>query len=293
MPRHSARVDATPPDGAPFEDYLLAMAEAAAYNCRWIVTLDDSLARGIAQRDARATATWRRLAAAAAWLEAQSASWAEYTELAALGVISDFAGENEFLSTEFLNLATRANLLYRVVARPAADLRAVIYLDARPPAADLAAFARAGGIVIARETFGMVPPDAIPLHTQLPTYRAYKLGRGSLIVPAGKWDDPFQVAIDARLLLGHRHDIVRLYNATTTCVHCAQTPDKRRTIVHLLNYSKRPPSMEITLATPLPFTSARLLTPESETSLSPTASRNGMRELALPPFAAYAALLVG
>jgi hypothetical protein len=92
----------------------LAVADAAAHGGAWIVELDSALRRGLAAGEPACLSRWRELAAAASFFN-RHAGWAEMRPQAALGVISDFAGENEFIATELLNLLARRQVGYRIV----------------------------------------------------------------------------------------------------------------------------------------------------------------------------------
>jgi len=154
---------APPKDEAPPGDaaYRVAVADAASTGARWALTLDPKLSAGLAAGSAGALKTWKSITAALSFFE-QHKPWRSYQHQGPLGVVSTFAGEHEFMATEFLNLAARRNLLYRVIDRSrlaSADLgglRAVIWLDQElpPPEAvpKLAEFARAGGLLIVSQT---------------------------------------------------------------------------------------------------------------------------------------------
>ena len=117
--------------------FQLAAADVAVAGGRWIVSLDDATAAALGRGDAPAVAGWRQVAAALASFEGRKA-WRDWTPMGSLAVISDFAGDNEFLATEFLNLAARRNLLYRVVDKARAaqfvfsGLRAALTWTSRP-----------------------------------------------------------------------------------------------------------------------------------------------------------------
>jgi hypothetical protein len=149
---------ASPPDLAPgAAAYRLAIADAAAAGARWMINLDNPLSRALAAGDPAAAKNWRGILAAAAFFE-KHRSWRQYRADGPLGVVSTFAGENEFFGTELLNLAARRNLLYRIIDRSTlqqasfSGLRAVLWADKdRPPAdqaAELSAFAEGGGVLI-------------------------------------------------------------------------------------------------------------------------------------------------
>src|SRR5262249_55158168 len=122
--------------------YTLAFADSAAHGGRWVISLDDSLAAGLAARKSESLESWKQLHAAARFF-AERKAWAGYSPAATAAVVSDFAGANEFMGQELLNLLARGGLHYRIVRKDIAQaaafegLRAVIYADEEPPAPEL------------------------------------------------------------------------------------------------------------------------------------------------------------
>lgn len=188
--------------------YVTAVADAAAYGGRWIVSLDEALASELAQGKDSAASIWRPIVDACGFF-AKHAEWDAWEPAALVGVISDFAGDNEFFSKELLNLLARAGLHSVVWPKDRvpqiAGVRAVIYADAEPAAADLRgrmqAFQSRGGLVI---------------H-----------GQG----------DPYEVAQDAAVKISHRYDLVRFWNAGAVGSYVAKSPDGKRAAAHLLFYT--------------------------------------------------------
>src|SRR5262249_9504029 len=144
-----------------------------------ILTLDDELAGRIAAREPGTLATWNRIAAASRFF-ADHTGWTGWQPQALVGVVSDFAGENEFLSQELLNLLDRAGMHFRILrkdqlpAAPFAGLRAVLYADQQPPSASLRQqildYVNTGGMLIAAPKWGAVPGRAAsaPSHPRFP-----------------------------------------------------------------------------------------------------------------------------
>ena len=94
--------------------YVLAVAEAGAHGARWLITLDSGMAGALASREAAAMKQWRDMMQALDFFE-KHPQWRALSPDASLGALSDFSGSNEFMATEFLNLASRRNLLYRIL----------------------------------------------------------------------------------------------------------------------------------------------------------------------------------
>jgi hypothetical protein len=232
----------------PFE-YLTAMADAAAYGGRWLVSLDDALAAKIAVRDERALATWRTITAAARFF-AERRHWAEWRPEAVMGVVSDFSGDNDLLSGETLNLLDRAGEHYRILLKdrlPAAPfdrLRAVLYADQQAPSAALRKqtldFVEAGGLLITTPVWGEAP--GVPSkNAVLPDYLERQLVKGRVAIAKKAPDDPYMLANDSVVLVSHRYDIVRCFNSGAFSSYFTVAPGHGKAVVHLLFYAGRGP----------------------------------------------------
>jgi hypothetical protein len=167
--------------------YLIAVADSGAYGGRWVISLDNQLASGLAERRADALDIWRQLTAAAGFFAARKA-WAGYSSAAVVSVISDFAGDNEAFSGELLNLLARAGQHYRILpkndALDLAGLRAAIYADAQQPNANLRkqilGFVEAGGALIASPSWGAAPGAAAKADDEGPLFAVRSLGKGRI-----------------------------------------------------------------------------------------------------------------
>jgi len=214
-PESTVWIDAPPVDTFVTADSaLIAIADAASYGGRWIVTLDSSLAASLAAGKAEAQKPWKRIVETAAFFAAHK-EWSRYVPVTNIGVVSDFKGPNEFFSRELLNLLSRAGAHPRAVPPGSTleGLRVVLYADAAPPSAALkrqmAEFVKSGGRVMSTE--------------QRPA------------------DDPYTWANDACVLMSHRYDLVRFWNGGATGSFVATAPGGKETVAHLLFYSERGP----------------------------------------------------
>jgi hypothetical protein len=95
--------------------------------------------------------------------------------------------------------------------------------------------------------------------------------------------------MDAHLLLSRRHDVLRLWNPGSILAHYTQSPMGDRAVVHLINYSTREASHEVTLGLPKAYRAARMITFDKTTTIDPVAMTHGI-ELRLPPVPVYAAI---
>jgi hypothetical protein len=293
-------VDAAPAAGAFITagSYLIAVADSAAHGGRWIVSLDKPLADALAAGKSDALATWTKLAAAAGFFAAHKA-WAEYVPMAVVGVVSDFAGDNEFFSQELLNLLARAGQHCRILPKDRVSdaslvgLRAVIYADAQPPAPALRkqvlAFVAAGGMLIAAPQWGELPGTPIQNGAD-PRYSLRALGKGRVAVALAGPDDPYLWASESVVMVSHRYDLVRFWNSGAAGSFCTMAPDGRQAVVHLLFYANRgPDSATVRIA-------GRYRAARAYTADSPAATKvewvpqTDAVEIHLPPVPQYVAL---
>ena len=228
--------------------YLLAAADAASHGGQWIVTLDDDFAAAIAKKNAAALARWQNLGAATARLAVHSA-WYDYPARAVIGVVSDFTGADEFLSQELLNLLARTNQQYRILVKSApADfkgLRALLYADAAAPDPPLRramlGFVQSGGLMIAGPSWGAAEGTAVR-DLEHPRYDVRALGKGRIAIARAGADDPYLLANDSVVLVSHRYDLLRFWNAGAVGSYLTASPDGSRSVAHLLFYADRGPT---------------------------------------------------
>jgi hypothetical protein len=244
-------VDAPPPANGRVAagSYLVAIADSASHGGRWILSLDAQLAAGMAEKRPEAVDTWKKIAAAAGFF-AERKAWPGYTPVAVVGVISDFAGANEFFSRELLNLLDRAGQHYRILPKDKvadssfASLRAVIYADADAPSPALRkqtmAFVQGGGMLIAGPKWGEVAGSAARADEH-PRFSSRTLGKGSVALAHEDPGDPYLWANDSVVLVSHRYDLVRFWNGGATGSFYTMSPDGKQAVVHLLFYANRGP----------------------------------------------------
>ncbi len=291
-------VDAAPKDPNLSPDsYVIGVADSATYGGRWIVSLDENLAAGIASQKPEALETWKKLTQAVGFFTAH-ANWVNYVPQAVVGVISGFNGDNEFLGQELLNLLARTNEQYRIIVKTQAssssfaDLRAVIYADGNPPAPDLRkqalTFVEGGGMLIAGPKWGPAPGTPAP-HSNHRRYSSRTLGKGKVAIATSDMDDPYVVANDSVVLVSHRHDLLRFWNGGAFSSFFTTSPDRKQSIAQMLFYVKNPDSASVRIAGQ--YRNAKLWTPESPTSVPLTMEpEKGAVELHLPPISRYAAV---
>ncbi len=278
--------------------YVVAIADSAAAGARWMVSLDDGLIKGLPAGDGAARKTWDGLIAALAFFE-QRRGWAKWEPSGSVGILSSFAGEDEFMGQEVLNLASRRNLLYRILDRsiPASHklegLRAVLYVDSAPPSlelkAKLEAFARAGGLLIVPHSLASRFAGEKPVDCPVAGYDLRSIGKGSLAVATRDWEDPFFVAADVHSLVRRSNDPVRLFNAGSLWEHYSVAPGGKSSLLQLVGFTGRP-SGSVSIAASRPWPSATLHTFGSGPTVLRPVIVDGRPEFHLPAFSTYAAL---
>lgn len=237
-------IDAPPKGPRLFaHSYQVAIADTAARGGRWIVSLDEALAAGIAAQQPAATDTWAKIRGAVSFFrDAAHQAWAGYLPEAVIGVVSGFSGDNEIL-----NLLDRTNEQYRIILMTNAagasfkGLRALLYPDAAAPSPELRkqilAFVEAGGLLIAGPQWG---PAGNPAKGEdHPRYNLRTLGKGRLAVAKEEMDDAYQVANDSVVLVSHRYDLVRFWNGGAVGCYLTMAPGRKRAALQMLFYSER------------------------------------------------------
>jgi hypothetical protein len=274
--------------------FIKPVAEAEAFGGHWVISLNREFREGLENRAAAALSAWGRMMAAHRFFAAHRA-WRTWQPAAVLGVISTFSGEGEMLSREFLNLAPRRHLAYRAmlatsaVKTPFDGLKAIVYLENQPPEGELLArlmsFARSGGLLVGPKGIAQVAGGK-----RMAEHTVASLGAGRVAVPLQPWDDPFSLVAQVHVLLGHREDIVRIWNASSTDTFPLVDPARRKLVVHLIPYASEP-TPPVTVGVGRLGRSARVIGLESEAPAKLMKGPLGI-EVAVGPIADYAAVEV-
>jgi hypothetical protein len=290
-------VDSKPqPSRVSAQDYILAFADAAAHDARWIITLDDSLAAGIAARRPDAAATWKRITDAASFFAVDPTG---ERDDAVIGVLSIFSGPKVGFTDEVLNNLARTKQQYRAIAASRlspssfAGLKGVIYTDGVEPGTSVRKvvldFVNAGGLLITGPAWGSVPKDAAAQRSH-PRFDIRVAGKGAIAVATAGFSDPYRVPNDAVTLVSHREDIVRYFNSggITPCLYTAA--EKKRATLHTVFYSLRPVE-DATVWIKGAYRNARLrLWPQPQAQNVKLEARDAGVEIHLPAVAQYAAI---
>ena len=274
----------------------LAIADAAAAGGRWIVALNDALAKGVAEGNSRAVETWKEAVGSAAFFARQS-DWASWTPRGTIGVVSDFAGKNGALTREVLNLIGRAASHYRAIAKDGASLtfvglRAVLYADFEAPAPAVRAaildFVKQGGTLITTPDWGSTEGTPRAAQTR-PGYHSFTYGKGHIEMAAERMHDPYALANDAVIVISHRYDLARMWNTGAHSSYISLSPEGKRTLAQFLIYSDYAVT-EATAWVAGKYRSAKLYTIETSPRPVDMIPRAGGVEIQLPHVKQYAAI---
>jgi hypothetical protein len=274
------------------ESYTLAVADAAAHGARWVVSMPAGFT---------ADRNWKAVIDAVRFFEKHK-HWRDYKPLARLGILSDFAGDSEFLSFELLNLTSRRHQPFRVLEKSnpgdLAGLSAIIYADQSQPAEELArrlaTFTEAGGLLILQSKAAAAFKTGAEAATTQPNFRVHTLGKGRMAIAKEDWSDPFQLAADIHLLMSHRNDLLRLFNQDSAGSYYSVSPDGRTGLAQILRFAARPTGAAVTLGLTEKYSSAQYynIRSPSPKPITPLASRTGV-DIPLPEFSVYAAVELG
>jgi len=266
--RVSRFLDATKPvvlDTRPLaagSSHVLAVADAMAYGASWVVS--------------HSPETWPAVRAALLFFE-RNAAWRAWEPVAALAMIGEFAGADESIGGECLNLLARRQVGYRL-AGPG-DLAALngvgaaAWISKQPvPYEKYLSWIRDGGTLIVRGEANS---------------RAE--GNGRVIGRAEAWDDVYAATAGIHLALTRRTDVLRLWNAGSFNSYYQMEPGGKRGVVHLINYAGNRGSDDASIWLARAWKRAALSTFDKQAPLKTRASNGGI-EIALPQLGVYAAI---
>jgi hypothetical protein len=281
----------------PLERYCLTLADARASGCRWIIDLDEPMRAALAGQKPEAIAAWNQIAAMDAFFDKHS-EWAEYHSVGVLTVVSDFRGQNAGMSNEVLHLLQKQRVPFTVADRTRplgpriAGKLAVIWVDDTEPSAEqrrlLMDFVAQGGLVVAPKYWG---PKGVASrqYDWLFDYDIYPVGKGRIVVANGGFTDPFQLDRDTHLLMGHEHDVCRLFNPGTASCALGSELKAHKEVVQVLNYNAPQPVDYLTLWINHAASAATLWSATNSSPLKCFPQSNGT-SFDLPPVAVYYAV---
>ncbi len=219
----------------PYETLELALAEARVSGGNFLLALDQRYRDGLASKDARALAAWRRLGSTAAWLK-QNAGLFGRPALATITALVEPGG----LTAELANLLYRRNA--SPLLAPAADppppgrVQCLVACSLKPPTPEIGrrifAHATAGATVVIDST----PDPAWKLAKQERDRNFYTLGKGQVVAYHKRIADPSEFALDCIDLVTHRSRPARLWNAPSVIALATEGTRTGEALLHLINY---------------------------------------------------------
>jgi hypothetical protein len=229
-------IGATPPSEetvTPVERYGIVISDAYSAGARWIVTLDGDLNRRLLLGDSKARQDWKRIGGYIQYFE-QHREWREYRPFSRMGVLQD-GGSGGLLSAGLLDLmfsqhiAVRSIPARRLNDEMLAGIRTVINIEPRSELSGaqqetLARFTRSGGVLLnppAEWRFGNDTPGRIsPNRKQLERIQDI-------------WETLYNAT--ARKNFG-----ARSFNTAGILFNVLASPDGKRLLIHLVNYTGFP-----------------------------------------------------
>jgi len=167
----------------------------------------------------------------------------------------------------------------------------LLYADTEPPPAAvrkrILEFVNAGGTLVTTPDWGT--PQDTPRPVTRPGYRSFTNGKGRIEMASEPIYDPYELANDAVIIVSHRHDLARLWNAGAHGSYCSVSPDGKRMLAQFLIYSGQPAS-EVTAWVAGQFRSAKLYTIEGSPRVAAIAQKAGGAEISLPTTRQYVAI---
>lgn len=269
-------------------DYQRAIADGAAAGGRWIVSLDDALRAKLLAHDSTALDIWQRLLSYLKFADSH-AGWSELVPYGNVGLVLDPATAQPDVSDEYLKLAVRRQIPYRLIPRSElnatllAKFRAFVTTELNPLSAAehklLQEFAEAGGVVIAGPSWGNAP-KAEPF-AEIPT------GKGSVFVY--KDPDPESVAHDLKETLSDDDLGVVPFNVPSVITSTTGGGPGQPLLVQLVNYFDHPVEA-ITLRLAGKFHSARMESPDAPPMDLSVRSEEGRTEVTIPRLLLWSAV---
>jgi hypothetical protein len=232
--------------------YLQAIADAAMVGARWILALDADYAKRFHARDAEVMKEWRRIAGHLAYFEEHKA-WRNWAPLGQLAIVQD-TDSGALLSGAVLDMIAVKHTPVRTV-----------------PTRKLSSDAMSGAKLAVN-----VDPSSLN-DQQKEALRTFARGGGTLLSGPATWKFPTPTAASITLsekdvtmlddiwkevntMTGRRNLGVRLFNVSSMLSNIIESPGKKQTVLHLVNYSGYPVE-NVTVHLLGKYKTARLLTP--------------------------------
>jgi hypothetical protein len=240
-------ISVRPPAGAVFPAgrYVEAIGDAAISGARWVITLDDDLARRLSAREPAALAAWKAIADAVKYFE--NPEWRNYQPFATLALLQD-KDSGGLLSGGLLDMmssqhtAVRSIAASRFKAEQLQGVRIVIDVDGKVV---LDEFRRDGGSVVrppGEARFPALAPGQITLTPQ-------QINRLD-----GLWELIYKTTV--RKNFGSR-----VFNVNGSLTRVLANPGSTSMLVHLVNYTEYEKTDPVTVQVLGAWKRARLYAP--------------------------------
>ena len=276
------------------DDYLRAIADAAAGGSRWILSLNDDLRNGLRHQQADALGTWRRIVVYLRFQQ-EHTSWIEYPPLADYGFIQDSAGNERIKSDSNLILAVRQRIPLRVIERSQLSASALDGLQdlhgiglTQPTEQErkvLSTFAQEGGLVVVGPSWKQT--DLSPEQD----FEIERSGKGRVVVYNKEWPEGTGLSKDLIDLLSRENLGVRFFRVTSVLSHVSVDKPGNRMLVQLVNYATYPAD-SVLVRISGNFGVARLYTPENPVTELRIVKFDRQIEVNIPRLSIYGGLLL-
>jgi hypothetical protein len=265
------------------EDYLLAVAEAGAFQADLILELDERLQKALSEHDPEAWTLWNHVRPYARFSSHEGEQGLDAA--ANVAVVVDILNTSD----EPMNLLARHNIPFKVlkpVDLKSADLEGfdILVVFAKPDreaCERIAEVATRGKTVVLVDAHGSYPwqnGNSVRLNEHAVSY---SLGSGKVLELSGPVIDPETFAQDIRRLLGTQSVLINLWNGLTTIAVPYSEHGRTVKVLEFVNYAEAPLRVQVQVKGS--FDSIRYETPEHECceSLVPV-KHNGFTEFVIP-----------
>ncbi|MDQ6664915.1 MAG: hypothetical protein M3Z23_11030 [Acidobacteriota bacterium] len=236
--------------------YLQAIGDAAMVGARWVVALDDNFSQRLLRREPSAVADWKRMAQLLQFYE-DHPEWRAMQPAGKLAIVQD-RKDGAFLSGGILDMIAVRHTPVRAIPprrlTPEALKGASMAVDVDRDSLNeeqrgiLKSFTRAGGTLL---TAPAGWKDAAPADQDRITLDEKEVKR---------LDDIWH---DMQNMIGRKNLGARLFNVATMLSNLTASPDGKKVLVQLVNYSEFPVE-NVTVHVLGDFKHARLYTPDGK-----------------------------
>lgn len=264
------------------EDYLLAIAEAGAFDADLILNLHPKLQQGLAQGEKESWASWQRIRRYIAFYSQRHGQVLK--PQANIGVVT----HDYDASYEAVNLLARHNIPFRFITPQeftASPLESLALIIAWSPVNEssvrkMADFASSGGTAVLVGGQGNFPWRSRPPIQKNENAAIYTQGSGRIVELSEPIVDPEAFAQDVRRLLKPQQVEMSLWNALTVLANNDQKSGTED-VLELVNYSEQPLRVQVRLKGI--FSTIRYETPERGCCQSiPAFHDHGFTEFVVP-----------